>query len=427
MKLETRHLVLPRENGASVCLEDVVDKLAKTAAGLSVLRWGVVRASSESIVVEYAVAEGCPVSLTELERSKPTRATVSPSSGSIVFIVPTGVGAAIGGFIGDASPIARVVDYVCDGVVTHPNVVNAAGLYGGTNKTLYVDGLTLDRFLLGTTYLGLCNGVRRVGVLVDQLPETDLEVTLHAIDATRTVFGVNISSVWLSPEKLQISTRATKFGHYVGEVANARALLKGAEDLTRDGAEAIAAVTNISGITDQAIRSHYAGRGVNPVGATEALVSRYITAMTGLPCAHAPAFGDSLGKGGGRTHPRVSAELVSRSGLGSIVVGLSRAALPLSVLGMGSVNSVSAIVVPFDCAGGVPALAAMRRALPFVAVKENRCAVGLPCSDLPDTLHATVVDSYRDAIAFLAAMRAGVSFQSIFAETKPLVISNGSQ
>ena len=41
---------------------------------------------------------------------------------SSVLIVPTGVGASIGGFAGDALPVARAMASLCDNLVTHPNV-----------------------------------------------------------------------------------------------------------------------------------------------------------------------------------------------------------------------------------------------------------------------------------------------------------------
>lgn len=41
-----------------------------------------------------------------------------------VMIVPTGIGAAIGGFAGDALPVARALSNVVDCLITHPNVCN---------------------------------------------------------------------------------------------------------------------------------------------------------------------------------------------------------------------------------------------------------------------------------------------------------------
>lgn len=40
-----------------------------------------------------------------------------------VMIVPTGVGAAIGGYAGDALPVARALASVVDCLITHPNVI----------------------------------------------------------------------------------------------------------------------------------------------------------------------------------------------------------------------------------------------------------------------------------------------------------------
>lgn len=47
---------------------------------------------------------------------------------NIVFIVPTGIGAEIGGHAGDASPAAKLIASLCDNFVTHPNVFNASDI-----------------------------------------------------------------------------------------------------------------------------------------------------------------------------------------------------------------------------------------------------------------------------------------------------------
>ena len=41
---------------------------------------------------------------------------------TVMLIVPTGIGASIGGYAGDALPVARAVSQVCDRLITHPNV-----------------------------------------------------------------------------------------------------------------------------------------------------------------------------------------------------------------------------------------------------------------------------------------------------------------
>ena len=47
---------------------------------------------------------------------------------NIVFIVPTGIGAEIGGHSGDATPAAKLISSLCDRLFTHPNVVNASDI-----------------------------------------------------------------------------------------------------------------------------------------------------------------------------------------------------------------------------------------------------------------------------------------------------------
>jgi len=46
-----------------------------------------------------------------------------------VLIVPTGIGASIGGYAGDALPVAHGIASVVDTLITHPNVMN--GTTGG--------------------------------------------------------------------------------------------------------------------------------------------------------------------------------------------------------------------------------------------------------------------------------------------------------
>ncbi|GAG26483.1 unnamed protein product, partial [marine sediment metagenome] len=47
---------------------------------------------------------------------------------NVVMIVPTGIGAEIGGHAGDAAPAARLLAGACDTLITHPNVVNASDI-----------------------------------------------------------------------------------------------------------------------------------------------------------------------------------------------------------------------------------------------------------------------------------------------------------
>jgi hypothetical protein len=86
---------------------------------------------------------------------------------SVALIVPTGIGAAMGGFAGDALPIAKAVAASCDRLITHPNVMNGAQLYWNIPNALYVEGYALDKFAAGTWGL---QPVRRnrIGIVFDR-------------------------------------------------------------------------------------------------------------------------------------------------------------------------------------------------------------------------------------------------------------------
>ena len=48
-----------------------------------------------------------------------------------VFLVPTGIGAEIGGHAGDATPAARAIAAACARLITHPHVGNASAKHRG--------------------------------------------------------------------------------------------------------------------------------------------------------------------------------------------------------------------------------------------------------------------------------------------------------
>ena len=64
-----------------------------------------------------------------------------------VMIVPTGIGANIGGHSGDATSAAHLLAACCDTLILHPNVVNASDFTEQPDNSLYVEGAMLDSFL----------------------------------------------------------------------------------------------------------------------------------------------------------------------------------------------------------------------------------------------------------------------------------------
>ena len=83
----------------------------------------------------------------DLNTANSTKFMIRPYTA--ILIVPTGVGAEIGGYAGDAIPVARLLAQVCDRLITHPNVLNGASLYWNIPNALYVEGYGLDKFAAG--------------------------------------------------------------------------------------------------------------------------------------------------------------------------------------------------------------------------------------------------------------------------------------
>jgi hypothetical protein len=73
---------------------------------------------------------------------------------TVAMVIPTGVGASQGGYGGDATVWMNLLASVCDTLVTHPNVANAAAFQALPSNALYVEGYGLDAFFKGDW--GLC-------------------------------------------------------------------------------------------------------------------------------------------------------------------------------------------------------------------------------------------------------------------------------
>ena len=159
------------------------------------------------------------------------------------LIVPTGIGAAIGGYAGDSMAIARAMGQVCDSVITHPNVLNGAQLYWSEPNIYYVEGYGLDRFTRGEWGL---EPVRqnKIGLLLDRAIEPELKLRhLQAADATRATMGLDIADYVVTDAPLDIGLQTATSGASWGTIGNPGSLLRGAEKLiTQAGVDAIAIV-----------------------------------------------------------------------------------------------------------------------------------------------------------------------------------------
>jgi len=212
-----------------------------------------------------------------------------------VMIVPTGVGAKIGGYAGDALPVARAMSSVVDTLITHPNVVNGAMLYWPMPNMLYTEGYALDLFAQGLIGLiPVTSGGHRIGLLLDSALGPDLIARhLQVADAARATMGINVARYIVTDQPVGVRLTNAASGASDGDIDNPQTLLLAARRLVDEaGCTAIAVVCNFpDDETEEDVartRAYVQGNGVDPVGGAEALISRLIGMELGVPVAHSP-------------------------------------------------------------------------------------------------------------------------------------------
>lgn len=236
------------------------------------------------------------------------------------FIIPTGIGASIGGYAGDASIWARKFAEFSR-LIVNPNVVNAACFSGITDNMLYVEGYSLDEFFKGNIDL-IPSKNNKIGVVFDKNISQDvLNIHINTINAVKTVYGIDIIYE-ITQEPVNVGFFIDESGVSTGKVSNIEQLLFSAENLLQKGADAIAVVCKFD--NDNENENYENGTGVDPIGGAEAIISHYLSKELKVPVAHAPAFED-FSISTKIVNPKASAEYITPTFLPCILIGLAQA------------------------------------------------------------------------------------------------------
>lgn len=314
------------------------------------------------------------------------------------FIVPTGVGANIGGFAGDASPYAREVAKKCT-LIVNPNVVNAGGFSGINENMLYVEGYSLDEFFKGNLSLKPSDN-NKIGIIFDKgIPQHILNVHINTMNAVKAVYGLDIPYWAITDEPVGVKFELENSGISTGRVSNPKTLLSCAEKLLSQGAEALAIVCMFENPTEEN-PDYQNGEGVDPVGGVEAIISHYISKKLVVPCAHSPAF-DDLEISTELIDAKSASEYITPTFLPCILLGLNQA--PLLYKGncnqMATIDNLDFLVMPYDCLGSTPVFECVKRNIPVYAVKENCTVLDITKQKIfPTTNNITVVNTYRELL-----------------------------
>jgi len=325
---------------------------------------------------------------------------------NVVLIIPTGLGAEIGGHAGDANPVAKLIAGCCDILITHPNVVNASDHNEMTVNTLYVEGSILDRFLRGEIKLKPVKTYNRILCVVNP-PITN--ESINAVSTARMTLGADIKVLELI-EPL-IMKAYFKGGKATGSVSGIDALIEQVNEYY-DEFDALALHTKIDvEDVEGALKYLNSSGGVNPWGGVEAKTSKRIADALDKPVAHAP-FGHTVDADFDEiVDPRMAAEMVSYTYIQCVFKGLHKAPRISRASGM-SISDIDLLISPL-CSVGEPHWACEKAGIPIIVVKDNK-ALGnkemyfKACSD-----KYIFVNNYLEVAGLIMAMKSGVYWKTV--------------
>ena len=333
------------------------------------------------------------------------------------FVVPTGIGAEVGGHAGDATPAARLLAACADRLILHPNVVNASDLNELPGNALYVEGSVLARLLLGTVGLEPARA-NRVLVAFDAQPDAMIEnLVLNTVESARATYGFDCAGIYRLDPPLELSALSAASGRAVGSGRGIERLF-GLLEAAAGSYDAVA-VSSLIGVPEGVHQQYFSSGGamVNPWGGVEAMLTHAVSHCFDVPSAHAPMMEsrEILNEDPGRVDSRMAAEAISSSFLQCVLKGLARAprivvepermAAP-EVL---TAEDVSCLVIPEGCIG-LPTLAALEQGIPVIAVREGRGLQAAPLGTLPWPAGGFfIAENYWEAAGILSALRAGIA------------------
>jgi len=347
-----------------------------------------------------------------------------------VLLVPTGIGAEIGGHDGDAGPVARLLAPLCDNLITHPNVVNASDINEIPDNGLYVEGSEISKLLMGTIGLQPVRS-NRILVIIDAHEEkTFVDDAINAVNAARATYGLNCVGVVQLDPPIRMSSKYTSTGRAVGEIESIDGMIE-VLNSHRGKYDAIA-ISSVIEVPSNYHIDYYKSEGkmVNPWGGVEALLTHAISLMYDTPSAHSPMFEsrEIANLEVGVVDPRMAAEEISTSFFQSVLKGLKRSPKIISSSkgmkqpGVISVNDISCLIIPDGCIG-LPTLAALEQGILVIAVRENRNIMQNDLTQLPwSEGQLNIVDNYWEAAGVMSAMKAGIEPASVRRPLKSVAV-----
>ena len=421
MKLVEKDILIPAAPGHRNLIAHIQKAVElRLGAGAVPVRFATTRMDEAHYQCELGMLKGLDLygtgSLESIFRFVP-RKVERTDAFNAVFLVPTGIGAEIGGHAGDSTPAARVLAAACDCLITHPNVVNASDLNEMPENALYVEGSAITRLMMGTAGLQRVRA-NRVLVLIDA-HEVELFANdaVNAVSAARATYGLDCPTVVKLDPPIRMTSNFMESGRAAGVIEGLERVCTVLDE--HDGAFDAVAIASVIDVSDEYHEEYFrtGGEMINPWGGVEAMLTHALSLLYEVPTAHSPMLESHkvADFDFGLVEPRLAAEVVSLTFLQCILKGLHRSPRiitdpeTMGEAGVITAADVSCLVIPDKCIG-LPTLAALEQGIPVIAVREND---NLMRNDLralpwaPGQLH--VVENYWEAVGVMTALKAGVA------------------
>lgn len=425
MLLTEKELIIPRVKDHKNLLEHISDSVSSQLGSDEIpVRIAISRTDNKGYHCEVGTLSGVKSdrvegmgSIFDLEKRK----YGNSKEFNAMLLVPTGIGAELGGHSGDGGSLARLIGANCDNLITHPNVVNAADINEIPDNALYVEGSVISRMIMGKIGLQKVNSNRVLMVVDEHTDQKFHELAINSLSAARAAFGLDCPAVITMEDRVLMRAFYSKSGRAVGRIEYFERLCEALEEHRKDY-DAVALNSLIH------VPKHYHADyftsddiSVNPWGGVEAMLTHAISMLFNIPSAHSPMMTSEevMNLDVGIVDPRKSAEAVSTTYLHCILKGLHkspRIVSDASIHGdpnLMTVADLSCLIIPDNCIG-LPTLAAIEQGIPVIAVRENENCMQNDLEKLPfDSGKLFIVDNYLEAVGVMTALRAGVAIETV--------------
>ncbi len=315
----------------------------------------------------------------------------------VAFVVPTGIGASIGGFAGDASQAAREFAKYFN-LIVNPNTVNAACFSGITENMLYTEGWALSQLFKGNITLKPAEN-NKIGIIFDkEISQEILNVHINTINAVKTVYGCDLAEYEITDEPCKIKFFNTSEGISSGSVLNEKTLVNAGRKLIDKGADVLAVVCKFEEPPED---NYQNGEGVDIVGGVEAIISHYLSRELQVPVVHAPAFED-ITITTDIVDAKAAAEYITPTFLPCLLQGLKNAPLISreKVEYNISRKDIKALVMPYNALGSSIVIDAINSGIKVYGVKENKSILNIT-KEVIKYDDIIIVNTYRECIKIL--------------------------